>query len=241
VSEGVAMLSVPYNVENIPHTTWMKALWMTKGDAASAKRLARILDESIFPIVEDGERLFGSRVTARILLEKGVTELLSKIEDRQLGRLPGRTHKRVHQHHFWTGIAVVDGKAREVEKERRGTWLGLCGPDQVRWTVDGVRIANEVIAERTLREAAAEGISLPNDDFDCTPRVLSTGEADGPELEAYVRGHLRYCASLPKGCAYLGVIASQGEVEKARRMPGSFAIQDEGGEWLLFRLSLARA
>ncbi len=235
----VALLSVPYNIENVPHRTWMKALWMMKGDASSARRLAKILDESILPIVEDGEKLFGSRVTARILLQKGVAELLSKIEDRQLGRLPGRARRRVH--HWCISIPVGDGKAREVEKQERGIWLGLSGPDQVTWTVNGVRIPNEVIAEQTLKEAAAEGISPPKDRCDRLPNVVSTGEPDGLDLEAYVMGHLRYCGHLPKGANYLGTIRSQEDVEEAREIPGSFAVQDGNGEWMLFRISLGRA
>jgi hypothetical protein len=235
----MAMLSVPYNIENVPHRTWMKALWMMRGDTTGARRLAKLLDESILPIVEDGEKLFGSRVTARILLERGVAELLSKIEDRQLGRLSGRLRKRVH--HWSASIPVASEKRREREHQERGTWLGLCGPDQVTWTVNGVRIPNEVIAEQTLREAAAEGISPPKDRCDRLPNVVSTGEPDGLDLEAYVMGHLRYCGHLPKGANYLGTIRSQEDVEEAKEIPGSFAVQDGNGEWLLFRINLGPA
>jgi hypothetical protein len=240
----VALLSVPYNIENVPHRTWMKALWMTRGDTAGARRLARLLDESILPIVEDGEKLFGSRVTARIILEKGVTELLSKIEDRQLGRLSRRLRRRVHH---WGGasIPVANGKVRETDRKDRGMWLGLCGPDQVRWVVNGVRIPNEVIAEQTLRDAAAEGVSPPYDDSgirrDFIPNVVSAGDSDGLNLEAYVKSHLRYCGRLPTGATYLGMIRSKEDAESARQVQGSFAIQDESGEWLLFGISLGRA
>ncbi len=230
------MLSVPYNIENVPHRAWLKALWMMKGDAAGAKRLARLLDESILPIVEDGQKLLGSRVTAKILLEKGLAELLSKIENRQLGRLPSNVRRQVH--HWSTSIPVVSGKTREREHQKHGTWLGLCGPDQVTWTVDGVRIPNEVIAEQTLREAAAEGISPPNDAHDRIPNVVSTGEPDGLDIEAYVKGHLRYCGHLPTGATYLWTISSQEDVERARQVPESFAVQDESGEWMLFCINL---
>jgi hypothetical protein len=226
------MLSVPYNIENVPHRTWMKALWMMKGDTAGARKLARLLDESILPIVEDGEKLFGGRVTARILLENGVAELLSKIEDRQLGRLPAKVHKRVR--HWGTILPVASVRVRASEEPRHGTWLGLCGPDVVTWTVNGVRIPNEVIAEQTLREAAAEGISPPSGFSEGLPDVVSTGEPDGLDIEAYVRGHLRYCGNLPKGATYLGTIRSEEDVEGARQVPGSFAVQDENGEWMLF-------
>jgi hypothetical protein len=229
------MLSVPYNIENVPHKTWMKALWMMKGDTAGARKLARLLDESILPIVEDGEKLFGGRVTARILLEKGVTELLSKIEDRQLGRLPTKVRRRVR--HWYASIPVASVRMRVSEEPRRGTWLGLCGPDVVTWTVNGVRIPNEVIAEQTLREAAAEGIIPPNGDCDRIPAVVSTGEPDGLDIEDYVKGHLRYCGRLPKGATYLGTIRSEEDVESARQVPGSFAVQDERGEWMLFCIS----
>jgi hypothetical protein len=226
------MLSVPYDIENVPHRTWMKALWMTRGDTEGARRLARLLDESILPIVEDGEKLFGGRVTARILLEKGVAELLSKIEDRQLGRLPAKMRRRVR--HWNAIIPVASARVRVSEAPRRGTWLGLCGPDVVTWTVNGVRIPNEVIAEQTLREAAAEGISPPNGAYDRIPDVLSTGEPDGLDIEAYVRGHLRYCGRLPRGATYLGTIRSEEDVDSARQIAGSFAVQDERGEWMLF-------
>ncbi|MGP8125836.1 MAG: hypothetical protein ACLQEQ_08260 [Nitrososphaerales archaeon] len=226
----MALLSVPYNIENVPHRTWMKALWMMKGDTAGARRLAKLLDESILPIVEDGEKLFGGRVTARILLEMGVAELLSKIEDRQLGRLPAKVHRRAH--HWYASIPIASVRVRE--EPRRGTWLGLCGPDVVTWTMNGVRIPNEVIAEQTLREAAAEGISPPNGVCDRMPAVVSTGEPDGLDIEDYVKGHLRYCGRLPKGAAYLGTIRSEEDVESARQVPGSFAVQDERGEWMLF-------
>ena len=66
---------VPYNLDGVPHSIWMKALWMTRGDTAAAKRLARLLDESILPIVESGEKVLGARITAMILLERGVHEL----------------------------------------------------------------------------------------------------------------------------------------------------------------------
>jgi hypothetical protein len=233
------MLSVPYNVENVPHRTWMKALWMMKGDTAGAKRLARLLDESILPIVEDGEKLFGGRVTARILLEKGVAELLTKIEDRQLGRLPSKVRRRVR--HWYASIPVASVRMRVSEEPRRGTWLGLCGPDVVTWTVNGVRIPNEVIAEQTLREAAAEGISPPNGVCDRIPAVVSTGEPDGLDIEDYVKGQLRYCGRLPRGATYLGTIRSEEDVESARQVPGSFAVQDERGEWMLFCINPGHA
>ncbi|MGP8057884.1 MAG: hypothetical protein ACLP9K_09825 [Nitrososphaerales archaeon] len=217
----------------------MKALWMMKGDTAGAKRLARLLDESVLPIVEDGEKLFGGRVTARILLEKGVTELLSKIEDRQLGRLPAKVRKRVR--HWYASIPVASVTMRASEEPRRGTWLGLCGPDVVKWTVNGVRIPNEVIAEQTLREAAAEGISPPDGVYGGIPAVVSTGEPDGLDIEAYVKGHLRYCGRLPKGATYLGAIRSEEDVESARQVPGSFAVQDESGEWMLFCINPGHA
>lgn len=233
----MAVLSVPYNIENVPHRTWMKALWMMKGDTAGAKRLAKLLDESILPIVEDGEKLFGGRVTARILLERGVAELLSKIEDRQLGRLPVKVRRCVRH---WS-VAIPVASVRVREEPRHGTWLGLCGPDLVTWTVNGVRIPNEVIAEQTLREAAAEGISPPNCLSDRIPAVVSTGEADGLDIEDYVKGHLRYCGRLPKGAAYLGTIRSEEDVESARQVPGSFAVQDERGEWMLFSINPGHA
>jgi hypothetical protein len=233
------MLSVPYNIENVPHRTWMKALWMMKGDTAGAKRLARLLDESILPIVEDGEKLFGGRVTARILLEKGVAELLSKIEDRQLGRLPAKVRRRVR--HWYASIPVASVRVRVSEEPRLGTWLGLCGPDMVTWTVNGVRIPNELIAEQTLREAAAEGINPPNGVCDSIPAVVSTGEPDGLDIEDYVKGHLRYCGRLPKGATYLGTIRSEEDVESARQVPGSFAVQDERGEWMLFCINPGHA
>ncbi len=232
------MLSVPYNIENVPHRTWMKALWMMRGDTAGARRLAKLLDESILPIVEDGEKLFGGRVTARILLEKGVAELLSKIEDRQLGRLPAKVRRRVRH---WGAIIPVASASVRVNEPRHGTWLGLCGPDVVTWTVNGVRIPNEVIAEQTLREAAAEGISPPNGVCDCIPAVVSTGEPDGLDIEDYVKGHLRYCGRLPKGATYLGTIRSEEDVESARQVPGSFAVQDERGEWMLFCINPGHA
>jgi len=231
------MLSVPYNIENIPHRTWMKALWMMKGDTAGARKLAKLLDESILPIVEDGEKLFGGGVTARILLEKGVTELLSKIEDRQLGRLPAKVRRRVRH---WS-VAIPVASVRVREESRHGTWLGLCGSDMVTWTVNGVRIPNQVIAEQTLREAAAEGISPPNGAYDRIPDVLSTGEPDGLDIEAYVKGHLRYCGRLPRGATYLGMIRSEEDVESARQVPGSFAVQDERGEWMLFCINPGHA
>ena len=233
------MLSVPYNIENVPHRTWMKALWMMKGDTAGARRLAKLLDESILPIVEDGEKLFGGRVTARILLERGVAELLSKIEDRQLGRLPVKVRRRVR--HWYASIPVASVRLRVSEEPRRGTWLGLCGPDVVTWTMNGVRIPNEVIAEQTLREAAAEGISPPNGVCDGIPTVVSTGEPDGLDIEAYVKGHLRYCGRLPKGATYLGTIRSEEDVESARQVSGSFAVQDERGEWMLFCINPGHA
>jgi len=210
-----------------------------KGDAAGARRLARLLDESILPIVEDGEKLFGGRVTARILLEKGVAELLSKIEDRQLGRLPVKVRRRFHH---WGAIIPVTSTALRVGKEpRRGTWLGLCGPDVVTWTMNGVRIPNEVIAEQTLREAAAEGISPPKSAYGRMPDVLPTGEPNGLDIEAYVKGHLRYCGRLPRGATYLGTIRSEEDVESARQVPGSFAVQDERGEWMLFCINPGHA
>ncbi len=231
------MLSVPYNIENVPHRTWMKALWMMKGDTAGARRLAKLLDESILPIVEDGEKLFGGRVTARILLEEGVAKLLSKIEDRQLGRLPDKVRRRVR--HWSASIPMASvASVRVREEPKHGTWLGLCGPDVVTWTVNGVRIPNEVIAEQTLREAAAEGISPPSEARDRTPAVVSTGEPDGLDIEAYVRGHLRYCGRLPKGATFLGTIRSEEDVESARQVPGSFAVQDESGEWMLFCINI---
>ncbi len=233
----MATLSVPYNIENTPHRTWMKALWMMKGDISGARRLARLLDESVLPIVEDGEKLFGGRVTARILLEMGVAQLLSKIEDRQLGRLPVRARRRVH--HWSTYVPVAAGRKRE--RERSGTWLGLCGPDQVTWTVNGKRIPNEVIAEQTLREAAAEGESPPGGACEGIPDVVSTGGPDGLDIEAYVRGNLRYCGHLPKGATYLGTLRSQEDVGMAKEVQGSFAIQDESGEWLLFRMGASHA
>ena len=52
------------------------------------------------------------------------------------------------------------------------------------------RIPNEVIAEQTLRDAAVEGINPPNGVYDGIPVVVSTGEPDGLDVEAYVRGHL---------------------------------------------------
>jgi hypothetical protein len=235
----MAMLSVPYNIENVPHRTWMKALWMMKGDTASAKRLARLLDESILPIVEDGEKLFGGRVTARILLEMGVAELLSKIEDRQLGRLPAKVRRRVR--HWYASIPVTSVRVRVSEAPRHGTWLGLCGPDLVTWTVNGVRVPNQIIAEQTLREAAAEGISPPSEVCDRIPNVVSTGEPNGIDIEAYVKGHLRYCGRLPKGATYLGTIKSEGDVESARQVLGSFAVQDETGEWMLFCINPGHA
>jgi hypothetical protein len=103
--------------------------------------------------------------------------------------------------------------------------------------VNGARIPNETIAEQTLREAAAEGISPPKDDQYPFPNVVSTGEPEG-FLEAYVRGHLGYCGHLPGGATYLGTIRSQEDVEEARRIPGSFALQDGNGEWLLLRVNL---
>ena len=233
----MATLSVPYNIENTPHRTWMKALWMMKGDTIGARRLARLLDESVLPIVEEGEKLFGGRVTARILLEMGVAQLLSKIEDRQLGRLPGRPRKRVR---YWSMcIPVATGKKRE--RERGGTWLGLCGPDQVTWTVNGKRIPNEVIAEQTLREAAAEGVSPPRAAEEGIPDIVSMGGPDSLDIEAYVRGNLRYCGHLPKGATYLGTLRSQEDVEMAKEVQGSFAVQDESGEWLLFRIGVRHA
>jgi len=238
----VAVLSVPYNIENVPHRTWMKALWMMRGDTTGARRLAKLLDESILPIVEDGEKLFGSRVTARILLERGVAELLSKIEDRQLGRLSRRLRRRVH--HWGASIPVANGKVRETKHQDRGIWLGLCGPDQAKWVVNGVRIPNEVIAEQTLRDAAAEGVSPPYDGGirrDFIPNVVSTGNPDGLNLEAYVKSHLRYCGRLPTGATYLGMIRSKEDAERARQVQGSFAVEDESGEWLLFGISLGRA
>ena len=237
----MAMLSsVPYDIENVPHRTWMKALWMMRGDTTGAKRLAKLLDASILPIVEDAEKLFGGRVTARILLERGVAELLAKVEDRQLGRLSGRVRRRVH--HWYGSIPVANQKVLEPKKRDTGNWLGLCGPDQVTWTVNGVRIPNETIAEQTLREAAAEGTSPPKGDYsDHLPSVVSTGESDGPDLEAYVRCHLRYCGRLPRGATYLGTIRSQEDVEEARQVPGSFAVQDGNGEWMLLAVDLGRA
>jgi hypothetical protein len=233
------MLSVPYNIENVPHRTWMKALWMMKGDTANAKRLAKLLDESILPIVEDGEKLFGGRVTARILLESGVHALLSKIEDRELGRL---THRRRRKTRFWSADIPAQGwKVRVSEERRHGTWLGLCGPDVVRWIVNGVRIPNEVIAEQTLREAAAEGISPPSGFDEGIPDIVPTGEPDGLDIEAYVKGHLRYCGRLPSGATYLGTIRSQEDVENARQVPGSFAVQDESSEWMLFCINPGHA
>jgi hypothetical protein len=227
------MLSVPYNIENVPHRTWMKALWMMKGDTAGARRLANLLDESVLPIVEDAERLFGDRVTARILLERGLSELLSKVEDRQLGRLSGRVRRRVRH---WTSVPIPTWKEQKIERRERGTWLGLCGPDQVTWTVDGVRIPNEVIAEQTLKEAAAEGVSPPCDACDSRPQVVCTWESEGLDIEAYVKGHLRYCGRLPSGAAYLGTIRSQEDVQRARQIQDSFAVRDETGEWMLFHL-----
>jgi hypothetical protein len=215
----------------------MKALWMMKGDISGARRLARLLDESVLPIVEEGEKLFGGRVTARILLEMGVAQLLSKIEDRQLGRLPGRPRKRVH--HWSTPIPVAAGKKRE--RERSGTWLGLCGPDHVTWTVNGKRVPNEVIAEQTLREAAAEGRCPLSTAGEQVPDIISTGGTDASDIEAYVRGHLRYCGHLPRGAAYLGTLRSEEDVEMARNVQGSFAVQDENGEWLLFRVDVKHA
>ena len=139
----------------------MKALWMTRGDTSTARRLARLIDESILPIVEDGEKVLGARTTAMILLERGVHELLAKIENKQLGRLPHRIRKKSVR--VWTQtIAVVSRKERTGEPERRGTWLGLCGPEQVTWTVNGVRIPNEVIAQQTLHGGRCRGNSPSN-------------------------------------------------------------------------------
>ena len=228
---------VPYDLDGVPHSTWMKALWMTRGDTGAAKRLARLLDESILPIVESGERVLGARTTAMILLERGVLDLLAKIETRQLGRLPDvvRRRKVLAPSHL---IPVATPKPSVKEPARRGTWLGLCGPDQVVWTVDGVRIPNDVIAEQTLREAAEEGIAPPIEGVSNLPNVMSTGEADGIDLEAYVKGHLRYCGHLPPGATCVGPIRSQKDVDTARQIPGSFAIQDENEDWILFRISV---
>jgi len=239
VATTTILSAVPYNIENVPHRTWMKALWMMRGDTAGARKLSRLLDESTLPIVEDGEKLFGSRVTARILLEKGVVELLSKIEDRQLGRLPHRVRRR-NQHVTWnTSVPVASQRTPHKEQRKPGIWLGLCGPDVVTWIVDGVRIPNEVIAEQTLREAAAEDISPPDDASHggLVPNVVSTGEPDGLDIGAYVRGHLRYCGRLPRGATYLGPMRSHQDIERARQIPGSFAVEDESGEWMLFLLN----
>jgi hypothetical protein len=226
---------VPYDLEGVPHRIWMKALWMTRGDTSTARRLARLLDESILPIVEDGEKTLGARTTAIILLERGVHELLAKIANKQFGRLPRRIRKRSVR--VWTQtIAVASGKGRIREPERRGTWLGLCGPDQVTWRVNGVRIPNEVIAQQTLLEAAAEGIAPPIENGRETSRVVATGDGEGIDLEAYVRGHLSHCGRLPHGATCLGPIRSTNDVDRAKQIPGSFAIQDENEDWLLFRI-----
>jgi hypothetical protein len=227
---------VPYDLDGVPHRIWMKALWMVRGDTSTARRLARLLDESILPIVEDGERVLGARTTAMILLERGVHELLGKIENKQLGRLTHR-HRKKRAPALTQTIAVVTWRGRAREPERRGTWLGLCGPEQVTWTVDGARIPNEVIAQQTLMEAAAEGIAPPIENGCEMPRVVATGDGDGIDLEAYVRGHLSHCGRLPHGATCLGTIRSTNDVDRARQIPGSFAIQDENEDWLLFRLS----
>ena len=227
---------VPYNLDGVPHSIWMKALWMTRGDTAAAKRLARLLDESILPIVESGEKVLGARTTAMILLERGVHELLAKIESRQLGRLPHRVRKRSAPVRAQI-IPIATSRARVKEPVRQGTWLGLCGSDHVIWTVDGVRIPNEAIAQQTLMDAAEEGITLPIEPESNVPNVVSTGESDGIDLEAYVRGHLRYCGRLPPGATCLGPIRSTKDVDRARQLLGSFAIQDENEDWVLFRIS----
>ena len=228
---------VPYNLDGVPHRIWMKALWMTRGDTSTARRLARLIDESILPIVEDGEKVLGARTTAIILLERGVHELLAKIANKQLGRLPHRVRKRSVR--VWTqSIPVASGKERIRKPQRRGAWLGLCGPDQVIWTVNGVRIPNEVIAQQTLMEAAAEGIDPPIENGCETPRVVATGDAEGIDLEAYVRGHLSYWGRLPHGATCLGPIRSTNDVDRAKQIPGSFAVQDENEDWLLFRIPM---
>ena len=227
---------VPYDLDGVPHSTWMKALWMTRGDTGAAKRLARLLDESILPMVESGEKVLGARTTAMILLERGVLGLLAKIETKQLGRLPDgvRRRKIPAQVHL---IPIATSKASVREPERRGTWLGLCGSDQVVWIVDGVRIPNNVIAEQTLKEAAEEGIAPPIEGVSNLPKVVSTGEPDGIDIEEYVKGHLRHCGHLPPGATCVGPIRSQKDVDTARQIPGSFAIQDENEDWILFRIS----
>ncbi len=228
---------VPYDLDGVPHRIWMKALWMTRGDTGAASRLARLLDESIMPIVEDGEKTLGARTTAIILLERGVHELLAKIASKQLGRLPHRTRKKSIR--VWTqSIPVASRKERIHEPERPGTWLGLCGPDQVIWTVNGVRIPNEVIAQQTLMDAADEGVAPPIEKGCEIPRVVATGDGEGIDLEAYVRGHLSHCGRLPHGATCLGTIRSTNDVDRARQIPGSFAIQDENEDWLLFRIPM---
>ena len=156
-----------------------------------------------------------------ILLERGVHELLGKIENKQLGRLTHR-HRKKRAPALTQTIAVATWKGRIREPERRGTWLGLCGPEQVTWTVDGVRIPNEVIAQQTLMEAAAEGIAPPIENGCEMPRVVATGDGDGIDLEAYVRGHLSHCGRLPHGATCLGT-------DKVHQRCG----QGEADSWLL--------
>jgi hypothetical protein len=186
------LLSVPYDIDGTPHRVWMKALWMTRGDTKLARRLARLLDESVLPLVEEAEKTLGARVTARILLEKGITDLLTKVETKQLGRLP---RIRARKKTFHAIETPVHTSPVETPVQKRGQWLGLCGSDQVTWTINGVKIPNEVIAEQVLKDAAKEGITPQSDRSDLDFPLVATGvsEQDGMDLAAYVRSHFRYC------------------------------------------------
>lgn len=230
-------LSIPYDIAGVSHQIWMKALRMTKGDAIQARRLARLLDDSVLPVVEEGERVLGPTVSGRILLQRGIHALLESIENKQLGRMRRVIHRRIPRaNHAWMPEKWLRATVQHTEPERKGQWLGLCGPEQATWVVDGVRIPNEVVAEQTLKDAAEEGIVPPVEACEDRPKVVTTGESETIDLSAYVRSHLRYCGHLPKGAVSLGRLRSLEDVELARRLPCSFAVLDESEEWLLFRL-----